>query len=159
MGSRRLSILCRSTPVPKLSDPIMIGSPAAAAGISREYPGVFALATLLPVTAISCWLTESEVSAIERDPNKPDMFISPALFSSPEPDFCSKQAGIGRVGGSATVDHAIQDGQTALQVPQQRPVHSREISDPGCERLPVGLQPRGFPGFVRIAGRASRWRR
>jgi hypothetical protein len=74
-GSRRLSIFCRTTPVPKLNDPIVIGSPAATAGTSREYPGVFALATLLAVTAISCWLTVSELSAIERDPNNPDMVI------------------------------------------------------------------------------------
>src|SRR3981081_1998273 len=75
MGSRRLSIFCRSTPVPKLNAEIIIGSPAVAAGISRVYPGVFSLATFFPFTAISCWLTESEVRAIERDPNRPDIFI------------------------------------------------------------------------------------
>ncbi len=94
--------------------------------------------------------------------------ISPTwFFSSPEPDFgpdyCRhfrpEQAGIGRVGGRATADHAIQDGQAALQVPQQRPVHAREITYPGSERFPFGLQPggmRGFQGFARCASRQLR---
>src|SRR5258708_29013178 len=85
------------------------------------------------------------------------------LFSSPKPDFWSKQAEVGRVGGIATVDHAIQDRETALQVPQQRPVHSREITDPCCERLPLRLQPSRLAalkwcGLRGTAGYAARGR-
>src|ERR1035438_2692485 len=75
MGSRRLSIFSRTTPVPTLSDPISTGSAAVTSETSRVYPGVFALATLLEVVSISCWLTESPLRATERDPNKPDIVI------------------------------------------------------------------------------------
>src|SRR5271154_5462878 len=63
-----------------LSDPISTGSPAAVTATSRVYPGVFALATLLEVVSISCWLTESPLSATERDPNNPDIVV-PRSFS------------------------------------------------------------------------------
>src|ERR1019366_8548045 len=75
MGLRRLSIFCRTTPVPKVNDPKITGALAVITERCREYPGVFALATLLEVVAISCWLTERALNAIERDPLKPDMGI------------------------------------------------------------------------------------
>src|SRR5208282_3361210 len=157
MTSRKLSIFSSTTPVPKLSDPSSIGSPAAISETSRVYPGVFALATLLEVVSISCWLTESPLRAVESVPNNPDMVILRLwLFRGPRPDFCpqqtgSEQAGIGRVGGRASVDHAIQNGETALQVPQQRPVHARQITDPNSERLPLRLQLCRVPDFRGIA--------
>jgi hypothetical protein len=54
------------TPVPKVSEPIVTGSLVSSSGTSREYPVVFALATLLDVTCNAPCAASSPLSAVAR---------------------------------------------------------------------------------------------